>query len=124
MRFRSRALDLMIPRESEDIVQQNVRLAIMLMKTAVRCSIHQIALIQDAAAAFIVVNSPTAVAPTGHIVPQVVDNACAGLFAQRIDPAHVAQGWSVTIGLYSDMMNMIELDQVVARQGRSITPRP
>src|SRR6266568_6606834 len=72
MRLGTRALKLIIAAESEDIVADDVGLAVMLMKPAVGRAINNVAFGEDAAAAFVEIDAPAAVAHTRDVVPQIV----------------------------------------------------
>ena len=74
MRLGSRSLNLMIARESEDIVLNQIRFAVMLMKASVRGAINDIALHQDTAAPFIKINPPATILNSGDIMPEIVYN--------------------------------------------------
>src|SRR5438552_295881 len=97
MRFGSSALKLMVAREREDVIAHNIRFAVMLMKASVSRAIDDIVFGEDAAAAFIKINSPPAVANTGNIVPEIVSDDRPGLIAKGVNATHVAQGWTITV---------------------------
>src|ERR1051326_5982242 len=120
----ARALELVVAREGEDVVSNEVGFAVMLMETAMRRAINEVALGKNPAAALIEINAPAAVPDAGDVVPQIVTNNGARLFAECVDAAHVAQNRTVAIRFEADVMNMVELDDVVAGKGGPITPGP
>src|SRR5207245_982199 len=72
VRLYARALELMVAGESKDVVADNVRLAVVLVKPSVSCAIDHVVFGHDAAAAFIKINPPAAVTRRRDIMPQVV----------------------------------------------------
>src|SRR5947209_8025481 len=96
----------------------------MLMKSAVRCAIHNVALRKDTAAAFIKVDSPAAVTKAGNVVPGIVDDARARLPSERVNATHVAKDCAISVRFHSDMMHAVELDDVVRRSRRTVAPCP
>src|SRR6266704_2535882 len=115
VRLDAAALKLLIAGKGEDVVPKCVRGAIMLMKTAVRGSINHITGDQNTAAAFIQINSPTAIPRRADIVPEIVDNLCPGLHAECVNAAHIAENGSITVRLNSNVMDMIKGDYIVGR---------
>ena len=81
MRFGPGALELMVAREGKDVIANHIGLAVMLMEAAVRGAVNQIAFCHDAAAAFVKVNAPAAIANGSNIMPKVVENPCARLLS-------------------------------------------
>src|SRR5436190_598150 len=108
MVFIPRTLKLLVAGEGKDIVPDDVRLTVVLVKTAVRGTIDHVALDQDAAAAFISVDTPAPVFRGGNVVPEVVDHPRAGLFAEHVDTRHVAEHRTVAVRPHADMMDLIE----------------
>src|SRR5712664_1733036 len=97
MRFGARPLDLLVASKREDIVPNDVSLAIVLMKSAVGGAINDIACGQNSAAAFVEIDSPTAVTQPCNVMPQIVKNPGSRLLAQCINSAHVAQNRPVAV---------------------------
>lgn len=124
MRLRPGALQLAIARKSEDVVPHDIGFAVMLVKTAVRGAIDQVALGHNPAAAFIEVNAPAAVSSSRDIMPEVVANGRAGLAAQRVYAPHVAENGAVPVCLHPDVVDVIELHRVVRSERRPVTPGP
>ena len=124
MVFGAGALELVVAGEGEDVVAEEVGFAVVLMEAAVGGAIDDVAFGQNAAAAFIEIDAPTAVAEAGDVMPEIVANGSAGLFAQGIDAAHVAEDRAVAVGFDADMVDMVELDGVVAGAGVAVAPGP
>jgi len=53
-------------------------------------------------------------------MPEIVHNPGAGLHAERVDCAHVAEDWTVAVGLDANVVDMIEPNQVVGGQGLAV----
>src|ERR1044071_750763 len=103
----------MIASEGENIIPDHVGLAIMLVKAAVSRAVNEVALGENAAAAFIEINAPAAVSNSGDIMPKVVDDAGARLLAERINSAHIAQDGAIAVRFNADVMNVVELDKII-----------
>src|ERR1035437_5965548 len=69
VRLRTGALNLVVAREGEDVVAEDVRLTVVLVKPAMRRAVNDIVLGQDAAAAFVEVDAPAAVANGRDVMP-------------------------------------------------------
>jgi len=110
VRFRTCALNLMVPREGKYVVADNVRGAVMLMETAVGGAINQVALGHNAAGAFVEVNPPAAILQPRNIMPQIIPNDGARLDAQGVYAAHVAKDRPIAVGLHSDVMDVVEFE--------------
>ena len=96
----------------------------MLVKTTVRGAINKVVFSDLVAAALIKVNPEAAITQAGDVVPEVVADDGSGLFAKRVDAAHVAQDRAIAVGQHANMMNVVELDNVVVGRRRAVTPRP
>src|SRR5438876_8608482 len=96
----------------------------MLVKAAMGRPINQIALSQNAAAALIEINAPAAIAHGGDVVPKIVHDPGAGLLSEGVNAGHVAQDRTITVGFHTDVMHMIERDEIVRREIIAITPSP
>src|SRR5438477_261930 len=104
----------MVAGEGEDVVPEEISFAIVLVKTAVSGAIDEIAFGHYATAAFIEINAPTAITKAGDVVPQIVADNRARLLAEGVDAAQVTQNGTVAIRFDAEVMNMVELDDVVA----------
>ena len=124
MRLGPRALELVVAAEGKNIISHDVGCAVVLVKPAVRRAVNQITLGNDAAAAFIEIDTPAAILPTGDVVPKVVADPRSGLHAERVDAAHVAQDRPVTIRFHTDVVHVIERDDVIRSQRRPVAPGP
>ena len=82
VRLRAGALNLVVMRESEDVVPDDVGLAIVLVEPAVSRAIDDVVLGQDAAAAFVEVDAPAAIADARDVMPQVAADDRARLLAE------------------------------------------
>jgi hypothetical protein len=69
-----------------DIVPHDVRRAVVLMESTMRGAIDNVARDQECRCAFVRVDSPATVFGGGHVVPEIVHDARAGLFAERVVP--------------------------------------
>ncbi len=118
------ALELVITGEGEDIVLHGVRFTVMLMKTAVRSAVNDVVLGEDPAATFVKIDTPSPITDSRGIVPKVVADNRARLLAEGIDTRHIAQNRTVPIRTYPDMMDMVEFDDVVAGESRTVAPGP
>src|SRR5882672_12771535 len=74
VRFDARALNLLVAAERKDVVADEIRFAVVLMKAAVGSAINQVALGQNAAGAFVEIDSPAAVTVARDVMPQIVHN--------------------------------------------------
>src|SRR6266576_3346545 len=86
--------------------------------------INQIALSQNAAAAFVEINAPATITHGGDIVPKIVHNSGARLLSERVNAGHVAQDRTITVGLHADVMHVVERDEIVRRESIAVTPGP
>src|SRR5437899_3296135 len=91
VRLDARVLELMVARKGKHVVPNHVRLPVVLVEASVRRAINYVALSQNPTGSFIEIDSPTAITRCRNIMPEVVDNPGARLFAQCVDAAHVAQ---------------------------------
>src|SRR6266542_3042575 len=87
--FFSRALQLCFAAEGEEVVTDDVVLAVMLMEAAVAGAIDQVVLSDDVRTALVEVDTPAPVAVAGDVVENVRANHRAGLDAQRVDATQV-----------------------------------
>src|SRR3974390_3170728 len=97
MRFASSPLELLVSAKSEDIIAHDICLAVVLMKSAVGCAVHHVAGRDNPAASFVKVDTPTAIAQAGNIVPKIIFDARPWLRAERVNAAHVAQNRTVPV---------------------------
>lgn len=118
------SLQLRVAAKSEDVVAHNVFFSVMLMKSAVRRAKDDVVFRENTGAAFVEINSPTAVTKRRDVVPKIITNHRARFVAERVDAAHVAENRAVAIGFFSDVMNVIEFNDVVGCERRPVTPRP
>ena len=73
---------------------------------------------QQVACTFIRVDCPPAVVVHSDVMDQIISEHCAGLFAERIDSAHIVQEPG------SEMMDMVLGDQIVTSCIRAVAPDP
>src|SRR5438477_7719128 len=112
------AHQLVLFAEREDVVAQNIFATVMLMKPGALAAINDVALQDNSAAAFVGVETPTAISEGVHVVNEVVANDGARLRAERVDRAHVAQP------KLADVVQMVVLNQVGPARRIAITPGP
>ncbi len=118
MLFDARGLYLVQLAESEDIVANDIFFAVVLVKAAGLGVIDEIVLHDDIAAALVGVKAPAAVAVGIDIVKDVVaDNGAFGR-AECINAAHVTEYAP------SDMMHVVEAENVAFGQAVRIAPSP
>ena len=80
--FFPRAPELRLFAKSEDVIADDILAPVVLMKAAVLGAVNNVVLKQDLAAAFVGIESPTAVRKARHVVTQVIPLHRAGLDAQ------------------------------------------
>ena len=88
------------------------------METGVPGIVDEIVFHQRVGGAFVIVETPAAVAMAGDVMDVIAANDRAGRGAEAVKAAHVAQ-----IGP-AEMMNVIVLDECLARCGVAVTPVP
>src|SRR4051812_13101808 len=106
MRLRPCAHQLILFAKRKYIIPHDILAPIMLVKPRALAAVDDIALQQDAAAALVRVEAPSAISMRVHIVDQVVANDRSWLRPERVDRTHVAQPE------LADIMHMVELDSI------------
>jgi len=118
MGFVAGAHDLMTLVEGEQVVPDDVVAAVMLVESGVGAADGDIVFEQDAGAAFIGVEAPTAVTVTLDVLEEIVMDVGAGLGAEGVDAAHVAEA------ALSDVLDPVVGDLIGAACGVAIAPVP
>ena len=124
MLFNARPLDLGIAPEGEDVVAEDVLLAVVLVEASMRRAIDEVVLGQDVCGAFVEIDAPAAILKGRHVVEAVEADDRAFLVAQSIDAAHVAENRRFVIGFHADVMDMVVLHDVPLGRRPAIAPGP
>src|SRR5207249_3677455 len=104
--------------ESKNVISQNIFAPVMLMKSSALTPVDDVALKNNSAAPFIRVKAPAAVRERVDVVNEIIADHRAGLRAECVDRAHIAEP------KLADIVQMIVLDQIGATGRLAITPRP
>lgn len=124
MVFRARGLHRRPRTEGEYIVRNEISRSIVLVKGPTAMGVdagaipHKVALDAPTSAAFIRVNSPSAIIVGANIVNHVAHATAPGTDTQGINASHVAQD------ALADLVNAVVTDDIVRRKTPPITPRP
>ena len=102
----------------ENIVADDIFLAVMLMETGTLATIDQVILHTDAGRTFVGIESPTTVTERVDVVDMVVADLCTVRIAQGIDTAHIAE--------YAppDMVDVVIGDGIALRRTVTVSPYP
>src|SRR5690242_10825859 len=114
----ARAHQLIFVPEGEDVIADDIVTAVMLVETRAFAVMNDVVFQQDVCAAFVRVESPAAVGERVYIVNQIISQDGSLLDSERVDAPHVAQH------ALADVVQMIELNHVVAAGSFLITPVP
>src|SRR5690242_10449579 len=102
----------------EDVVEDDVPFAVMLMKAGVLTCIHQVVLHDDPRRALVGIQSPAAVVERIYMMDHVIAYGSAFRLTQAIDAAHIRQFSP------AEVMDMVEPDMVPFRGTVPVTPHP
>ena len=118
MVFGAGALHLGRGRIREDVVLNQVVLAVVLVEAAGLGVVHDVVFRHNVRRALVEVDPPAAIGGRQDVVNEVVRQAGAVLVAQRVDAAHVAEQAA------PDVVDVVVFDDVVLRQGVAVAPGP
>src|SRR5262249_49649909 len=118
MRFSPCQRNLALLAKGQDVVSENVLLAIVLMDTAVFYIVDKVVFEENSRAAFIRVQTPTAVASCIDIMANIVSHHRPFRGTQRINPAHITQD------PIAKVMEMIVFNAIPLRRAFIVTPAP
>src|SRR5690349_5721334 len=118
MRFGPSKGNLALMTKSENIVPENVFLAVMLMHTSILHIVNQVVLEQNSRAALIGIQPPTAVTRGIHVVDDIISHHGALRRAERINSSHIAKN------AVAQMMQVIILNSVPLCRTLVISPTP
>src|SRR5436190_12212960 len=108
VRLRPGAHQLILFAESKNVISQNIFAPVMLMKSSALTPVDDVALKNNSAAPFIRVKAPAAVRERVDVVNEIIADHRAGLRAECVDRAHIAEP------KLADIVQMIVLDQIGA----------
>ena len=118
VRLLARAFHLRFFGEGQDVVPDDVVLAVVLVEAAVRRVVDEVALHRDAGAALVGVEAPAAVAEAAHVVDVVMAHRGAFRRPERVDAAHVAQE------ALPEVVQVVPFDLVPLGAARGVAPAP
>ena len=118
MRFGPRDRDLTFFAEGEDVVADQILLAIMLVKPSIANVIDQVILKSDAGAAFVGIQPPSAVARRIDVVNHVVTDTGTFRRSERVHGPHVAED------PIADVVQVVPFDGIAFRSALGVTPSP
>ena len=116
--FGAATLDLIFLGEGEDVVPDDVLLAVVLVEAAVGGVVGDVAFHRDAGAAFVGVEAPAAVGEAGHVMDEIMADRSAFGGPQRVDAAHVAEQ------AFAEVVEVIPFDAVALGVAGRIAPAP
>ena len=106
--FIAGALQLGLAVERENVVIDEIGFAVMLVETVALTAVNDVAFQHDSRTAFVGVKPPAAIDGDVHIVDEVIAENRAGLEAECVNAAHVAEHF------LADIVEVIEFDDVSA----------